>query len=415
MKAFYQSLLLAISALALAGVAYAQVPSTNDTSAGSNTGMGSGALGGPSPAHLTGSENTAAGVDALSFNTSGSENTAAGAYVLEDNTTGSGNTAIGTGALQDNTTGSDNTACGEYALEDNNADGNTAIGTGALEDNLSGTGNTASGEYALEDNSSGNNNTAAGYNALLFNETGDKNTASGYQALYSNTTASFNTAYGFASLFTTNTGEQNSALGVYALYSNTTGSSNIAEGYRAGYNLTTGSNNIDIGNVGIAAESGVIRVGTSGKQTETFIAGIHNSMVTGSAVYVTSEGQLGVLASSERFKTDIAPMGSDTVNLAQLRPVSFRLKSDATSTRQYGLVAEEVAKVYPELVIRDSSGRIQGVRYDELAPMLLNEVQKQQGKNAAQDSKIRDLEQQVAEMRAALLKLQAKDERVAQR
>src|ERR1700733_7534005 len=414
MKAFYQSLLLAISALALGGVAYAQVPSTNDTSAGSNTGMGSGALGGPSPTKLTGPENPAAGNDALSDNTSGSYNTAAGTNGLEDNTTGSENTAIGADALQDNTAGSQNTAVGAFALEDNDGDGNTALGAGALEDNLSGTGNTASGEYALEDNSSGNNNTATGYNALLFNETGDKNTASGYQALYSNTTASFNTAYGFASLYT-NTGEQNSALGVYALYGNTTGSSNIAAGYRAGYNLKTGSNNIDIGNVGIAAESGVIRVGTSGKQTETFIAGIHNSTVTGSAVYVTSEGQLGVLASSERFKTDIAPMGSDTVNLAQLRPVSFKLKSDATSTRQYGLIPEEVAKVYPELVIRDSSGQIQGVRYDELAPMLLNEVQKQQDKNAAQDSKIRDLEQQVAEMHAALLNLQAEDKRIAQR
>jgi hypothetical protein len=380
--------------------------------------MGSGALGGPSPANLTGTENTATGVDALSYNMSGSENTAAGAYALEDNTTGSANTAIGTGALQDNKSGSENTAAGAYALEDNNGNDNTAFGLGALEDNTSGSGNTACGEYALEDNSTGTYNTAAGYNALLLNQTGDKNTASGYQALYSNTTASFNTAYGFASLYATNTGEQNSALGVDALYSNTTGSSNIAAGYRAGYNLTTGSNNIDIGNLGVPAESGVIRVGTSGKQTETFIAGIHNSAVAGSAVYVSSTGQLGLLSSSERFKTAINPMGARTEKLEELRPVTFQYKSDPHGARQYGLIAEEVAKVYPELVVRDAKGQIISVRYDELAPMLLNEVQRitaQVEQNTAQAAKIRDLEQQVAEMHAALLRLQAKDERVAQR
>jgi hypothetical protein len=139
--------------------------------------------------------------------------------------------------------------------------------------------------------------------------------------------------------------------------------------------------------------------------------------VTGSAVVVNSNGQLGVTVSSERFKTDISPMGSATADLEQLRPVTFKLKSDASSTRQYGLIAEEVAKVYPELVIRDQNGRIEGVRYDELAPMLLNEVQKQQSENAAQDAKIRSLEHQMTELRnlkqelsAALFKLQTKNQ-----
>jgi len=193
----------------------------------------------------------------------------------------------------------------------------------------------------------------------------------------------------------------------------------------AGYNLTTGSHNIDIGNVGVAGEGGKIRIGTPSTQTATYIAGIYGTSVSGNAVMVSSTGQLGVTVSSERFKTSIAPMGSDTAKLVQLRPVSFKLKSDATGTRQYGLIAEEVAKVYPELVIRDQTGRIDGVRYDELAPMLLNEVQQEQQKIAAQAAQIRDLttrvaqlsdvQQQMAEMRSALTKLQAAREYVVQR
>jgi len=230
------------------------------------------------------------------------------------------------------------------------------------------------------------------------------------QALYGNKTGNFNTA-----------------SGTDALYSNTTGSTNIAEGYKAAYALTTGSNNIDIGNQGVAAESGAIRIGTTSTQTATYIAGIYNVALSGNTVVVTSTGQLGVAAvSSERFKTGIAPMASTSQKLEQLRPVTFHLKTDPKGALQYGLIAEEVAKVYPELAIRDSTGRIDGVRYDELAPMLLNEVQKrdaaQAEKNAAQDqhiaaqdAKISQLMGQLAEMHAALVKLQSKDELVAQR
>jgi hypothetical protein len=194
--------------------------------------------------------------------------------------------------------------------------------------------------------------------------------------------------------------------------------------------VKTGNNNIEIGNKGAASDGKLIKIGTEGLQTKTFIAGIYNVPLSGNAVVVTSTGQLGVVAvSSERFKTAISPMGVKTEKLSQLRPVTFKLKTDAQGTAQYGLVAEEVAKVYPELVIRDERGRIDGVRYDELAPMLLNEVQKQQKAaavqaqaNAAQAAEIRDLKQEVAElhnlkqeMRAALVKLQSKDELVAQR
>jgi hypothetical protein len=142
---------------------------------------------------------------------------------------------------------------------------------------------------------------------------------------------------------------------------NTTGSNNIAMGYEAGYNLTTGSNNIEIGNKGLAADHNTIKIGVEGLQAKTFIAGIYNTSVTGSAVMVNSSGQLGVVISSERFKTGIAPMGSNTAKLGQLRPVTFLLKTDPKGVVQYGLIAEEVAKVYPELVIRDENGRIDGM------------------------------------------------------
>jgi Chaperone of endosialidase len=206
-------------------------------------------------------------------------------------------------------------------------------------------------------------------------------------------------------------GGQNVAVGYEALI-NSTGDNNIAVGYQGGFNLTIGSNNIDIGSVGVAGESDVIRIGTKGTHKITVIAGINSSKVTGSVVYVTPTGRLGVLASSERFKTAIEPIGDRTGKLQMLRPVSFHLKADPKGVVQYGLIAEEVAKVYPELVIRDEKGRIDGVRYDELAPMLLNEMQK---KNAAQDAELRDLKRQVAVMSAALEKLQEKNQLVAQR
>ncbi len=132
-------------------------------------------------------------------------------------------------------------------------------------------------------------------------------------------------------------------------------------------------------------------------------------------MYVTSSGQLGVLASSERYKTSIAPLGTDTANLQRLRPVSFHLKADPNGPVQYGLIAEEVDKIYPELVIRDQAGHIEGVRYDELAPMLLNEVQKQQRVNAAQAAKIASLEQRLSGMETALASLQSRPQLVAER
>jgi hypothetical protein len=261
----------------------------------------------------------------------------------------------------------------------------------------------------------GNHNTVSGFEALYSNTNGNSNTVDGDSALYSNTTGYHNTASGSNALFSNTTGTTNVAFGLEALYSNTTGSNNIAVGTNAGSNLTYGNNNIDIGNDGMATEGGAIRIGTPGTQTTTYIAGIEATKVTGSAVYVTASGELGVLASSERYKTGITSMGASSEKLKQLRPVSFHLKSDPDGAVQYGLIAEEVNKVYPELVIRDAAGRIQGVRYDELAPLLLNEAQKQQRLNELQTAEIRDLKKLVVEMQAGLTKLQARETLLARR
>jgi len=379
---------LSFGAIALAAAVHAQVPSTNGTSdTQGNTGIGSSSLGGTgstTAATIAGYYNTAAGFRALYSNTNGVSNIAVGYDALYANSTGDNNTAVGNEALLFNSGGGNNTALGAGALADNeNSSNNTAIGVAALATNKQGDYNIASGVEALFDNTTGSYNTASGYQALYRNTTGDKNVAAGYSALYSNTT-----------------GGTNSAYGIGALYANTTGSYNTALGWHAGYDLTTGSNNIDIGNQGVARENGIIRIGTSPTQTATYIAGIYGTSVSGNAVYVSSTGQLGVVVSSERFKTEIAPMGAYTEKLQQLRPVTFHLKTDPKGARQAGLIAEEVAKVYPDLVIRDEKGRIDGVRYDELAPMLLNEMQQQQHEVqrqrqtiAAQAAQIRELKQ----------------------
>jgi hypothetical protein len=324
------------------------------------------------------------------------------------NTTDSENTAFGAKALSGSasgpTTGSANTAIGFQALYQNAGNNNTAVGTDAMEHNTSGYDNTAVGAAALY-SGGGVANTALGYGALTSDIDGRNNTASGFRTLFFNTE-----------------GNNNIATGYSALYSNVTGSNNIAIGNMAGYAITNTSDNIDIGNQGVAGDSGIIRIGASPTQTTVYIAGINTTMVTGSAVYVTSKGQLGVLASSERYKTEIVSMGSNTERLQRLRPVSFHLKTDPKRELQYGLIAEEVDKVYPELVIRDEAGKIQGVRYDELAPMLLNEMQRQQQKLDAQAEQLYNVQQQLAElkqlnqsMQAALSKLQAPDEHVAMR
>ncbi len=349
----------------------------DNTTGNQNTAIGGQTL----ISNTTGSLNTASGVNALGSNTTGNSNTASGHGALGSNTTGSTNTASGVNALNKNTTGSKNTASGHRALF-NNTTGikNTASGVEALLSNTTGIGNTASGVGALLNNTTGSGNTASGGDALLSNTTGSSNTATGSSALRKNTTGNQNTAIGIQALINNTTGKFNTASGVNALAGNTTGLFNIALGYGAGLNATTGDNNIYIGNPGVAAESNIIRIGDNG-HTNAFIAGVDV-----------------VPLSSKRFKEDIRDMGQGSTSLMRLRPVTFRYKKQyaaGDNRLQYGLIAEEVAEVYPELVVHDDEGRVRTVLYQELNVMLLNELQKQHGQ-------IQDLTERLARLEQTL-------------
>ena len=257
---------------------------------------------------------------------------------------------------------------------------NTAEGTDALFSLTTlGFFNTATGFEALFSNTTGSANTANGYQALFNNTGGNNDTANGLEALFSNTTGSFNTASGQGSLFSNTTGRNNTADGQNALRSNTTGSSNIALGSNAGFNLTVGSNNIDIFDRGVAGEANTIRIGKQGTQRTTFIAGISGATVTGTAVVVDSNGQLGVAPSSQRFKDAVQPMNKASEAILALKPVTFRYKHelDPKGIPQFGLVAEQVEKVNPDLVARDADGKAYTVRYEAVNAMLLNEFLKE--------------------------------------
>jgi Chaperone of endosialidase len=261
--------------------------------------------------------------------------------------------------------------------------------------------NTAEGTDALQSNTTGSSNTAIGFEALFSNTTGTDNTAIGDHALASNTTGSSNTATGVAALQSNTTGNVNTANGAFALQNNT-GGGNIALGFLAGQNLTTGSNNIDIGNAGLAAEANTIRIGVQETQTKTFIAGIQGTGVSGMAVKISASGQLGVMPSSARFKQDIQAMGEASNALLALTPVTFRYKHqiDPDGIPQFGLVAEEVEKVNPDLVVRDAKGKVFTVRYDAVNAMLLNEFLKEH-------QTVQQLKKQVAELTAGLQKVSA--------
>jgi hypothetical protein len=305
MKTLYQTLFFALGALAASGTAFAQVPSTNDTSDKYfNTGSGTNALFSVTPSTVgcgeSGTCNTAAGYKALYANTVGFINTAVGVQALYENTSGDNNTAVGYNALYSNTIGEFETAIGVQALYSNTrSQDNTAIGYNALYNNTTGSDNTAVGFLSLVENKTGEADTALGVRALEGNVAGVGNTAVGYLTLPANN-ANDNTAIGNKALYVNKSGAGNTASGYTALFHNTAGRYNIAEGYKAGYNLTTGNYNIDVGNMGVAAEAGIIRIGTSGQQTQTFIAGIaNNTSVSGPYVVINSTtGQLGVSTTS---------------------------------------------------------------------------------------------------------------------
>jgi Chaperone of endosialidase len=348
-------LLLTTSALfcfALVSTVRAVNPAPDGGYPGANTAEGTDAL-----LHLTtGSDNTAIGFNALFSNRSGHDNTATGFYALINNTTGYANTAIGVVALSSNTTGYDNTAIGVQALNNNNA----------------GVNNTATGFAALGNNTTGANNTANGFWALRFNETGFQNTATGLEALQSNTT-----------------GFRNTADGSFALYNNT-GSNNVGLGYNAGLNLTTGGGNVCIG-------SNVL--GVAGESNTTRIRNVYTSVASGRAVYVNSDHKLGTLVSSRRFKEEIKSMDKASEAILALKPVTFRYKKEIESSGDimFGLIAEEVEKVDPCLVIRNDKGEAESVRYEAVNAMLLNEFLKEHRKVEKQAATISQLNSTVAQ------------------
>jgi hypothetical protein len=281
------------------------------------------------------------------------------------------------------------------------AQNNTSFGTGALASNSTGTNDTALGFDALFNNTTGLDNTATGTFALVNNSTGFLNTANGAGALANSTIGSQDTAIGTHALLHNLTGASNTATGFNALGSNTTGGGNVAVGTNAGSALTTGDNNIDIGNIGVAAEANAIRIGTKGTQTRALIAGIYNSPIFGLPVVVNGNGRLGIQASSARYKRDIRDMDDASAGLLRLRPVSFRYKQDPNGTLQYGLIAEEVARVYPELVSYGDDGKAQSVAYHMLPAMMLNEMQKQIRENRRKAEQIGRLTARVAEAEAS--------------
>jgi trimeric autotransporter adhesin len=320
--------------------------------------------------NTTGKHLTGIGAAALRNNTTGNYNTAIGADALGENTTGEANTATGSKALLRNTIGSFNTATGNSALVRNTTGGhNTANGSGALFINTTGSTNTAMGSGALHFNSTGTANTATGGTALLFNTTGHSNTATGVQALYSNTSGNRNTATGVSALLV-NRGSQNTAVGEGALFRSSSGNDNTALGDGAGSLVTTASNVTCIGtNVLGANLSNTTWIGN--------IYGITTQNGTTAPVIVSADGQLGTVASSARFKKDIATMETASEAILSLRPVTFHYKTDTTGIPQFGLIAEEVAKVNPALVLADKEGKPYTVRYEAVNAMLLNEFLKE--------------------------------------
>ena len=303
------------------------------------------------------------------------QNTAEGdSALLNLNTsTGTNNTAVGWFSLKSDVSGQGNTAIGSAALFFNTASNNTATGLAALFSNTTGTENTADGALALYHNTTGRQNTAIGFEALLSNTINGGNTAIGDQAL--KVTTSF-----------TNTG-----IGAGALFNSTTGNGNIALGFNAGLSVVTAS--------------GVIAIGASGADVTDscfigHIRGVTTQFNDAMPVLIDSQGQLGTTNSSRRYKTDIKPIEKASESILALKPVSFRYKVHKDKTPQFGLIAEDVAKINPNLVIYDADGKPYTVRYEAVNAMLLNEFLKEH-------RKVEQMQKQIEALTAGLQKVSA--------
>jgi hypothetical protein len=323
---------------------------------------------------------------------------------------GTGNTFLGSGAGNFTMTGDNNTAMGFLALGNTTSGNhNTAVGWRTLQSNDAGIGNTAFGSSALATNTGGANNTAVGYAALNQVSTGSNNVAVGQSAL-SNSTASNNTAVGTNALLSNTSGFGNVAIGFNALL-NTNASSNIAIGYNAGTTTALGDNNIFIGKVGAGGDSATIRIGSSTISMQaTYIDGIWGRSINSSAatVMVDGFGHLGTTSSSRRFKDDIRDIAEESDGLMRLRPVAFKYKNDLAGTTQYGLIAEEVAEVYPNLVGYGRDGQLFTVYYHLINALMLNEVQKQHRTAEAQEKTIEQQKAEIEGLKARLNKLEAR-------
>jgi Chaperone of endosialidase len=376
-------------------------PDTEGNIPGANNGEGVGVL----VSRTTGIWNTGTGFEALNNLTSGNQNTATGLRALFSDTGGGFNTATGVYSLYSNTSGFFNSATGAYSLTNNTiGDFNTANGYSTLYFNTEGFSNTATGFAALYRNTTGSSNTATGLLALRSNTTGFNNTATGTRALESNTTGAGNTANGLSALENNTTGNGNTANGDRALSSNTTGHGNVALGVFAGSAQTTGSNNIYIGaNV----------QGVAGESNACYIESIFNRpSAPGAPVIVNVGNKLGTVASSKRFKEDIRPMAKASEVLLELKPVTFRYKEeiDPAGAPQLGLVAEEVEKVNPDLVVRDKEGKPYSVRYDQVNAMLLNEFLKEHRTVQELKAIVAEQQKQIEALTAGLQKVCAQIE-----
>jgi uncharacterized coiled-coil protein SlyX len=379
-------------------------------------------------------QNTAEGEDALFIGGLNGANTAIGYHALYSDDFGASNTAVGSNALYSTVGAYFNTGVGADALStDTEAGYNTAVGYSAL-NGIVGFGHTdnvalgframaladsygciAIGSEALLLNK-GQLNVAIGNESLNANSTGLDNTAVGWRSLFNNSTGYSNTVTGLQAMFFNTTGNENIAIGVQAMLNNTSGSNNIAIGNGAGSNLTRGGNNVDIGNQGMAGESGIIRLGTEGTQTATYIAGIRNSpLAVATGVGITADGQLGVRASSARYKEVIRPMDKASEAILALKPVTFRYKHDLdpNGIPQFGLVAEEVERVNPDLVARDEQGKPYTVRYEAVNAMLLNEFLKEHRTVQEQKATIAELKHNFAEQQKQIKALTSGLEKVS--
>jgi len=398
-KSLHSLLVISVLLVCFALLPRAQGTDLDSVLPNGNTADGSGVL----ASLTTGVWNSGFGFEALNHDTAGGKNTAIGLRSLFSDTTGSFNSANGVNALYGNTTGWYNSAFGANALSNNTSGNyNTAAGYGALYHNHTGF-NTAIGFGALFANTTGTSNVAVGYQALNRNTTSFDNTATGRIALQNNTTGSFNTANGSQALQANTSGGANTAIGFQALLNNTTGAGNTALGFEAGSGVTTANN--------------VIAIGTFGANvTNSCFIGRIRDVTTANAdaipVMIDSAGQLGTMSSSRRFKREIKPMDKSSEAILGLKPVTFHYKSDNTGTPQFGLIAEEVAEINPDLVVRDENGEIYTVRYDAVNAMLLNEflkeyrtVQELKSNAARQEAIIAEQQKQIKALTSGLEKV----------